>query len=154
MFMPLAMVENVFAIPMQRNVTHMTPINGCNKCIVDVSRVPYYDFLTIDDAFSTMASGMNVHQPIPKICPKPQIMDHSTALRINHYTGSLEAFGGKRKNYRRGKELGRNYEKWQQKANLATGWREHPSEPPLLEVTHGHVSARANFLETTRYPYS
>jgi hypothetical protein len=46
-------------------------------------------------------------------------MDQDTALRINHYVGSFEAFGGKRKNDRRGKELGRNYEKWQQKANMA-----------------------------------
>lgn len=103
----------------RREVTHQVKINGWSKCIVDVSKIPFDDFPTVDDAFVTKISRMNIHRPVFKHCPKPHILNEDTALRINHYVGSWEAFGGKRKNDRRAKAMGRNYDKWKEKASVA-----------------------------------
>lgn len=97
-----------------RSRTHSSPINGWGKSIIDVSRVQWDEIPTVEDAFKTARWQMNIHQPMPKICPRPFVKDDDTLLRINHYVGSWKAFS-----YRpdaRGYE-GRNQSVWQLKAN-------------------------------------
>jgi hypothetical protein len=66
-------------------------LNGWAKVIVDVSRVPWEDFPSLEDAWF---EAMNVHEPIQKHCPPPWFLDGGDAslFRINHYVGSYEAF--------------------------------------------------------------
>jgi hypothetical protein len=85
--------------------------------MVDVSRVAWDDFPSVDDAWKGNGIPMNVHVPIRKHCPEPFFSDYGAAslFRINHYVGSYEAFS-----YRidaRTQE-GRDKSTWENKANV------------------------------------
>jgi hypothetical protein len=56
---------------------------GMGKCMVDLSRVPR-------DWIGSYAP--TAHRPIKSVCSPPWVHDEDTAFRINHYTGSREAF--------------------------------------------------------------
>lgn len=98
----------------RRPVTDHHTVNGWAKVIVDVSRVKWEDIPTPKEAFQTNPWIVNVHQPLPKICPRPFVKDVNTLLRINHYVGSWEAFS-----YRQDARAseGRDKSKWQSKAD-------------------------------------
>jgi hypothetical protein len=100
----------------RRLVTHHHIINGWAKVIVDVSRTKWDDMPTSQEAFQTIPWVINVHEPLPKICPRPYVKDINTLLRINHYVGSWEAFS-----YRQDARAseGRDKSKWQTKADRA-----------------------------------
>jgi Glycosyl transferase family 2 len=98
----------------RRPVTYHHPLNGWGKSIIDVSRVPWSDFPSLIEAFQTVPFLVNIHEPMPKVCPRPFIPDNQTLFRINHYVGSWEAFS-----YRQDarQSEGRNISKWKLKAD-------------------------------------
>jgi len=101
---------------MRRSVTHTHATNGWGKTLIDVSRVQWSDFPTPHQAFQTNPYYMTVHDPLPKVCPKPFVKDENTLLRINHYVGSWEAFS-----YRSDARIteGRGKTNWEDKAKRA-----------------------------------
>lgn len=120
--------------------THSSPINGWAKSIIDVSRVRWDDIPTVEDAFKTARWQMNIHQPMPKICPLPYVKDHDSLLRINHYVGSWKAFS-----FRPDARIleGRNHSVWQVKANQSDETDDNIR--PWLEGfvdTHGIANAK------------
>lgn len=106
----------------RRSQAAFSTLNGWAKVMVDVSRIPYNDFPSLEDAWTSgFGRSMNAHRPIPKHCPPAYrgLKDGGAAsmFRINHYVGSWEEFNSRAKDARRVKE-GRNKTMWEQKALL------------------------------------
>ena len=121
----------------RRSVTFHHKVNGWSKSIIDVSRVNWTDFPTPQEAHTLV---LNVHIPMPKICPPPFIKDNSTLFRINHYVGSWEAFS-----YRQDARAidGRNKSKWQNKADRADETDDN-IRPWLQGFVEEHGTAKAS----------
>lgn len=77
---------------LKRHKTVHDQLNGWAKTIIDVSRLHDSDIMSANDSFRTNPYQLNVHQPLPKVCPEPFIRDIDSVFRINHYVGSWEAF--------------------------------------------------------------
>jgi hypothetical protein len=92
-------------------------LNGWAKVMVDVSRVAWEDFPSLEDAWRPRSTAMNVHKPIRKHCSQPYFKDNGAAslFRINHYVGSYEAF-----TYRMDarSKAGRGVSTWEKKASV------------------------------------
>lgn len=100
---------------MNKAIAATEQINGWAKVIMDVSRIPWEDFPTLQDAWELDGVSINVHRPVPKHCPRPYFSDGGAAslFRINHYVGSWEAY-----DYRLDARVtdGRNKTTWEEKA--------------------------------------
>lgn len=110
-FDPVMFDTLVYRKHVARSLTHVSPMNGWGKAIIDVSRVRWSDIPTAKDAFLS-GTVMNIHTPM-RICPRPFVKDNETFFRINHYVGSWEAYS-----YRQDSRsnFGRNQSTWMKKA--------------------------------------
>lgn len=103
--------------------------NGLSKSILDVSQI---------DTFPRIQS---LHRPIKTLCSAPWKDEWDSALRINHYLGSWEAYSF-RDDSRRGGE--RSFEGWAFKAQDAEETDDNVR--PWIEgfvKTHGEETAKA-----------
>jgi hypothetical protein len=114
---------------MTKSIAATERINGWAKVIIDVSRIPWEDFPTLQNAWDLDGLSINVHRPIPKHCALPYFMDGGAAslFRINHYVGSWEAYNYRLdartnsdsdNNNNNNSDSGRNKATWEEKAMI------------------------------------
>jgi hypothetical protein len=123
----------------RRAVIHTHPINGWAKVIVDVSRVDWDELPTPHEAFKTNGWEITVHQPVPKVCPRPFVANTDSLLLINHYVGSWEAFSFRED--RRASE-GRDKQRWIDKARR-TDFTDDDIRPWLSGFVEHHGPEKA-----------